>query len=645
MAHASDLIANNIEEYLDRQLHKDRLRFITCGSVDDGKSTLIGRMLYESHLVFEDHLRAVEKDSKTVGTQGGDLDLALLLDGLQAEREQGITIDVAYRYFSTDRRSFIVADTPGHEEYTRNMATGASTADLAVILVDARKGVLTQTRRHSYLAHLLGIRQIVVAINKMDLVDFDQTVFDSIAAEYSTFASRLGFASNQVTAIPLSALRGDNVVTPSPAMAWYTGPTLFEHLETVSVHSDIDLRDDPAPQTSGFRMAIQWANRPHLDFRGVSGQITAGAVRPGDEVWIAPRGGRAIVERIVTFDGDLETAVVGQSVTLTFDRELDASRGDVVSSIERQVAAGDHLATQLVWMHEQPMQPGRPYLIKLGTKVIGGVFAVPEHRVDVNTLEHLPAEVVAMNEVARVSLRLDRVSAFDPYSTHRELGGFIVIDRLTNTTVGAGMIDGHGERRAEVSWHAAEVDRIARASLNDHQPAIVWLTGMSGAGKSTIASLVEQRLHGLGVRTFVLDGDNLRHGLNADLGFSAEDRSENVRRAGEVAVLMADAGLVVISALISPFADDRDAVRAKANDGEFFEVYIDASIDVLRERDPKGLYARAQAGQVAGLTGVDPTAPYQAPLTPELRIDTADTSAVDAADQIVATLRSASVIH
>jgi bifunctional enzyme CysN/CysC len=479
----------------------------------------------------------------------------------------------------------------------------------------------------------------VLAVNKMDLVGFDQQVFDSICAEYRAFATQLGFDVERVAMLPLSALRGDNVVTHSKSMPWYVGPTLFGHLETVDVQGEIDLREMPQ-----FRLAIQWVNRPNLDFRGVSGQITAGSVRPGDEVWLAPRGGRAVVDRVVTFDGDLDVAEAGQSVTLTFDRDIDASRGDVVSSIDGSVEVGELIDAHVVWMHEQPLQPGRSYLVKIGTKVVGAVFDNPRYRVDVNTLAQHPASQLDMNEIARVSLRLDRPVAFDPYDLHRELGGFIVIDRLTNNTVGAGMVIGKAEPKAEVTWHTGEVDRQARAVLNGHRPAIVWLTGMSGAGKSTIADLVELRLHHLGVRTFVLDGDNLRHGLNADLGFSAQDRTENVRRAGEVAVLMAEAGLVVISALISPFAVDRDAIRAKAQPGEFFEVHVAASLDSLRQRDTKGLYARAAAGSMTGLTGVDPAAPYEAPEAPALRIDTDSVSPNEAVDQIIGALTVAGVI-
>jgi bifunctional enzyme CysN/CysC len=632
MAHASALIATDIEGYLDAHQHKGLLRFITCGSVDDGKSTLIGRMLYESHLVFEDHLQALAVDSKAVGTQGGEIDLALLLDGLQAEREQGITIDVAYRFFSTERRKFIVADTPGHEEYTRNMITGGSTADLAVILVDARKGVITQTKRHSYLVSLLGIRHVVLAVNKMDLVDFDESVFDAIVSEYTEFARRIGL--DGVVPIPLSALLGDNVVSRSDALDWFRGPTLFEHLETVPI--DIEA-------AGAFRMPVQWVNRPNLDFRGVSGLIASGAVNVGDEVWVAPRGARALVDRIVTLDGDLATAVAGQSVTITFDREIDASRGDLLSSVERPVDTSDRLDAHVVWMHEQALVAGRPYLVKIGTRTVGAVFDEPSYRVNINTLDHEPTATVGMNEIARIVVQLDRTVAFDRYDDNRHTGGFIVIDRLTNATVGAGMIVGAADRSVDVRWHASAIDRLVRAGVNGHRPAVVWLTGLSGSGKSTIANLVERQLHARGVRTYVLDGDNLRHGLNSDLGFSDADRSENIRRAAEVAALMADAGLVVISALISPFAADRRAARDKVTAGEFFEVFVDASLATVEGRDPKGLYAKARRGELQGMTGID--SPYETPTAPDLHLRTDSVGPDAAAEQIVDLLIEHGVIH
>ena len=631
MAHAGTLIASDINAYLEQHQNKDLLRFITCGSVDDGKSTLIGRMLYESHLVFEDHLQALEVDSKTVGTQGGELDLALLLDGLQAEREQGITIDVAYRFFSTERRKFIVADTPGHEEYTRNMVTGGSTADLAVILVDARKGVITQTRRHTYLASLLGIKHVVLAVNKMDLVSYSESVFRTVTAEYQAFASQLGLGD--VVSLPLSALLGDNVVHRSERLSWFDGPTLFEHLETVPIS---------VQGSSAFRMPIQWVNRPNRDFRGVSGLVASGSVAPGDEVWIAPRGARAKVDRIVTFDGDRSLAVAGESITITFDREVDASRGDVLCLANAPLQVGDQLDTHLVWMNEQSLTPGRPYLLKLGARTVGAVFAAPSYRVNINTLAHENTDELAMNEIGRVSVRLDRVVAFDRYLESRDTGGFIIIDRLTNDTVGAGMIVGHAGRPTDVWWHAAEIDRLVRASANGHRPAVVWLTGLSGAGKSTLANLVERHLHARGVRTYVLDGDNLRHGLNSDLGFSNADRTENIRRASEVAALLADAGLVVISALISPFAKDREFARSRVAESEFFEVFVDAPLAVVEERDTKGLYLKARRGELVGMTGID--SPYEAPQSPDLHLDTASLNAAEAADRIVAMLVERAVI-
>ncbi len=634
MAHSSTLIASDIDAYLFEQEHKSLLRFITCGSVDDGKSSLIGRMLYESHLVFEDHLQSLTKDSKTAGTQGDELDLALLLDGLQAEREQGITIDVAYRFFSTERRKFIVADTPGHEQYTRNMVTGASTAQLAVILIDARKGVLTQTRRHSYLVSLLGIRHVVLAINKMDLVDYDEAAFESIRADYIKFAHHIGI--KDVVSIPLSALRGDNIVNLSDNMPWYNGPTLIDHLESVPV--DADSLEQP------FRMAVQWVNRPDHGFRGFSGMITSGQIRPGDAISVAPSGTTSRVDRIVTFDGDLPVAIAGQSVSITLTDEIDVSRGDLLHvSSELAPRVSDDLDVHLVWMSETALSPGRQYLVKIGTRTLTGVFDPPRYRVDVNTLAHESAPELQLNEIGRCTVRLDRPIAFDPYVDNRETGGFIVIDRLTDTTVGAGLIVGQATRSSDTRWQIVDVDRTSRAALSGHRPAVVWLTGLSGAGKSTIANLVEKRLHALGVRTYLLDGDNLRHGLNKDLGFTDEARQENIRRASEVAALMADAGLVVIGAFISPFEADRVAARGRVAVGEYFEVFVDAPLSLAETRDPKGLYRKARAGELRGFTGID--SPYEIPTDPELRIDSVSMSAEAAATAIVDMLRAGGIIN
>ncbi|MFZ9628564.1 MAG: sulfate adenylyltransferase subunit CysN [Ilumatobacteraceae bacterium] len=633
MAHQSSLIATDIEAYLEAQNHKGLLRFITCGSVDDGKSTLIGRMLYESHLVFDDHLRALEADSKRVGTQGDDLDMALLLDGLQAEREQGITIDVAHRYFSTERRTFIVADTPGHEQYTRNMVTGASTADLAVILIDARKGIVVQTRRHSYLVALLGIRHVVVAVNKMDLVDWSRDVYVRIETEYREFASRLGL--EEVTVVPVSALHGDNVVHPSTRAPWYSGPTVMEHLETVPVDDDAAGR--------AFRMWVQWVNRPSLDFRGFAGRITGGVLHVGDRVRVQPSGVETAVARIVTADGDLPSACAGQSVTITTTDEVDVARGDLLATAADPAGTADQFEATVVWMDEQPMLPGRPYLMKIGTRTVGLTVSHPKYRVNVNTLEHLAATTLGLNEIGVCNLSLDRVVPFDPYDQQRETGAFIIIDRLTNATVGAGMLHFALRRSQNIHWQAVTVDRDARAGLNGHRPAVVWFTGLSGSGKSTIANLLEARLHADGVRTYLLDGDNVRHGLNRDLGFTDADRVENIRRVAEVAHLMADAGLVVLVSFISPFRAERAMARERAGEIDFVEVHVDTPLAVAESRDPKGLYAKARRGELANFTGVD--SPYEAPDTPEVRIDTTATAAADAALEVHAELVRRGVVH
>jgi bifunctional enzyme CysN/CysC len=625
MAHVSDLIAEDIDAYLVQHQHKSLLRFITCGSVDDGKSTLIGRLLYDSKMIFEDQMAQLEADSKKVGTQGGEIDFALLVDGLAAEREQGITIDVAYRFFSTDKRKFIVADTPGHEQYTRNMVTGASTADLAVILIDARKGVLTQTRRHSYLVSLLGIRNAVLAVNKMDLIGWDKAQYDAIVAEYMEFAERIGLRN--VTAIPLSGLKGDNVSDRSTAAPWYSGPSLMQHLEDVPLDED-ELREKP------FRMAVQWVNRPDLDFRGFAGMIAGGSVRPGDAVRALPSGRTSTVARIVTKDGDLDVAVAGQSVTLTLSSEIDVSRGDVLAAADNPAETSDQFETTLVWMNEEPLLPGRSYWLKLGAKLVTAQVTDIKYKVNINTLDQLAGKSLTLNDIAVCNLSLDRAIAFDPYTDNKDMGGFILIDRMTNATVGAGMIRYALRRANNIHWQALEVDRDAHATLKGQKAAVLWFTGLSGAGKSTIANLVEKKLHDQGRHTYTLDGDNVRHGLNRDLGFTDADRVENIRRVGEVAGLMADAGLIVLVSFISPFRAEREMARKMVPEGEFLEVFIDTPLADAEKRDVKGLYAKARAGELKNFTGID--SPYEAPENPEIRIDTNAMTPEQAAEAIVA---------
>lgn len=622
MAHQSTLIAEDIEAYLESHEKKSLLRFLTCGSVDDGKSTLIGRLLYDSKMIFEDQLAALEADSKKVGTQGGEIDFALLVDGLAAEREQGITIDVAYRFFSTDRRKFIVADTPGHEQYTRNMVTGASTADAAVILIDARKGVLTQTRRHSYLVSLLGIRHVVLAINKMDLVGWDQERFDAIVADYREFAAQIGLTD--FTAIPMSALKGDNITEPSPHAPWYSGPPLMRWLEEAPIEDD--LREKP------FRMPVQWVNRPNLDFRGFSGLVASGVVKPGDKVKALPSGRESTVARIVTMRGDLPEAVAGQSVTITLADEIDVSRGDVLAAAADPPAVADQFECTLVWFDDEPMLPGRPYLLKLGTRTVSAQVTEPKHKVNVNTLERLAATRLELNEIGVCNLALDAPIAFDPYAENKDLGGFILIDRISNRTVGAGMLHFALRRSQNIHWQALDVDKAARSAAKGQKARVVWLTGLSGAGKSTIANLVEKRLHAEGRHTYLLDGDNVRHGLNKDLGFTEEDRVENIRRVAEVAKLMVDAGLIVLVSFISPFRAERRMARDLLEGREFVEVFIDTPLAEAERRDVKGLYAKARAGQLKNFTGVD--SPYEPPEHPEIRIDTTKLSPEEAAEKI-----------
>jgi bifunctional enzyme CysN/CysC len=624
----------DVKSWLAGQQEKELLRFITCGSVDDGKSTLIGRLLYETRQVFEDQLAVLEADSKKHGTQGEAIDFALLVDGLSAEREQGITIDVAYRYFTSEKRKFIVADTPGHEQYTRNMITGASTADLAVLLVDARKGVLTQTRRHSYLAKLVGIRRFVLAVNKMDLVDYDRGAFDAITTDYRLFAEKIGIADWM--AIPVSGLNGDNVVSGSNATPWYRGPSLLDHLDAVQLDASGD-------SGKPFRMPVQWVNRPNQDFRGFAGQIAGGAIAPGQEVRVLPSGRVTRVARIVTGDGDLTEALAGQSVTLTFADEVDCSRGDVIAAAGDPPEVADQFEATIVWMDEHELLPGRGYWLKIGTQMVTATVHEPKYEINVNTLDHLAATSLQLNSIGVAEIATDREIVFEPYavegaSPNRALGGFILIDKLTNATVGCGMLHFALRRSHNIHRQHLDVSRETHATLKGQRPAVLWFTGLSGAGKSTIANLVEKKLVARGRHTFLLDGDNVRHGLNRDLGFTEADRIENIRRVGEVARLMADAGLIVLTAFISPFRAEREMVRRMLPEREFLEIFVDTPLAEAEKRDAKGLYAKARAGELKNFTGID--SPYEAPEDPEIRIDTTKMSADEAADQIVEELLS-----
>ncbi len=618
------LIAEDIDAYLEAHQHKTMLRFITCGSVDDGKSTLIGRLLYDSKMIFEDQLASLEADSKKVGTQGQEIDFALLVDGLAAEREQGITIDVAYRFFATEKRKFIVADTPGHEQYTRNMVTGASTADLAVILIDARQGILTQTRRHSYLAHLIGIKHLVVAVNKMDLVDYDQATYDKITADYATFAEEIGITA--FTPIPISGLAGDNITNTSENMPWYDGPTLVNHLENVEVMVTTN-------QSRPLRMPVQWVNRPNLDFRGFSGQIASGTVRPGDEIRVLPSGKTSKVKTIVTMDGNLDEAVAGQSVTLTLVDEIDCSRGDVIAAADNPPQVADQFETTIVWMDESELLPGRSYWMKIGTQFVSVTIQSPKYQININNMEQLAAKTLELNDIGVAEIATDRPIVFEPYTDNRDLGGFILIDKVSNATVGAGMLHFCLRRSQNVHWQDVDIDREAHALQKRQEPRVVWFTGLSGSGKSTIANMVEKRLHALGKHSFLLDGDNVRHGLNKDLGFTDADRVENIRRIGEVAKLMADAGLIVLTAFISPFRAERQLVRSMLPDDEFVEIFVDTPLAVAEERDVKGLYKKARAGELKNFTGID--SDYEIPEHAELRIDTTKMSPEEAAEIIV----------
>lgn len=623
----------DVEDYLRTQEAKTLLRLITCGSVDDGKSTLLGRLLYDCKLLFEDQLASLQSDSARFGTTGTDtLDLALLVDGLAAEREQGITIDVAYRFFTTDKRKFIIADTPGHEQYTRNMATGASTAEAAILLVDARKGVLTQTRRHSYIVSLLGIRHVVLAVNKMDLVNWDETVFNDIAADFQAFADELG--ALKVTCIPVSALTGDNISQTSTTMPWYQGDTLLRYLETVNVD------EDRAQQ--GFRMPVQWVNRPDLNFRGYAGSIASGEVSVDDPVVILPSGRTSQIKRIARYDGDLDSARAGQAVTLVLKDEIDVSRGDVMSAATDRPTVADQFAAHIVWMHDTPLLPGRGYQLRLGTTSVNAQITEIKHSVDVNTLAQMAAKHLELNDVAFCNLSLDQAIPFDPYGDNRAMGAFILVDRMSNATVGCGMINFALRRAANIHHHVMKVDQQARALTKQQKPCVLWFTGLSGAGKSTIADLVEQRLHAIGHHTILLDGDNVRFGLNRDLGFSDEDRVENIRRVGEVSKLMTEAGLITLVSFISPFQSERKMARDLLKDDEFFEIFVDAPLDVCEQRDPKGLYKKARAGEIPNFTGIG--SDYEPPENPELRLAAGTDSADDLATQVITMMRAKGII-
>ena len=624
MSHISELIATDIESYLKSHEEKSLLRFITCGSVDDGKSTLIGRMLYESHMLFDDQLSSLKADSKKVGTQGEEIDFALLVDGLAAEREQGITIDVAYRFFSTDKRKYIVADTPGHEEYTRNMATGASTADVAIILVDAEQGVLTQTRRHSFIVSMVGVKKVLLAINKLDLVNYSEEIYDKIVSDYQEFA-QTALDIESITSIPISALIGDNVVKKSENTPWYNGQTIMEYLETVEISNQKILQS--------FRMPVQWVNRPNSNFRGFSGLISSGEINSGDKIRILPGGQTSTIKSIVTWGGNLTTAKAGQSVTIILDDEIDVSRGDVITTSEDPCSEADQFQARILWMNENPMMPGRQYLLKSNSQSAMLTLGRLKHRIDVNTLDHLPAKTLELNEIGVCNISLDKRIAFDSYDKNQTMGGFIVIDRLSNNTVGMGLIDFALRRSENIHWQKMDVSQESRAEQKSQVPKIIWFTGLSGSGKSSIANILEKKLQSLGRHTITLDGDNIRHGINRDLGFTDADRVENIRRVGEVAKLMLNSGLICITSFISPFESERKMVRSLVSENEFIEVFVDTPLSVCEQRDVKGLYAKARSGEIPNFTGI--SSPFEKPINPEIRIDTLNISAEEAADQII----------
>ena len=624
MAHVSDLIATDIDSYLALHEKKELLRFITCGSVDDGKSTLIGRMLYESQMLFDDHLAALKADSKKVGTQEGEIDFALLVDGLAAEREQGITIDVAYRFFSTDKRKYIVADTPGHEEYTRNMATGASSADVAIILVDATQGVLTQTRRHSFIVSMVGVKKIILAVNKLDLVDYSKHTFDKITSEYLKFATN-ALQLEEITAIPISALKGDNITEKSMNTSWYDGPSIIQYLESVEVTS--------SSQSRPFRMPVQWVNRPNREFRGFTGMVASGMVKKGQLLKVLPSGRESSVENIVTFDGELDIAGAGRSITITLSDEIDISRGDILTAAKDPCSVGDQFQSHILWMDDSSMIPGREYLFKTNTQTTPMTLGRLKYKIDVNTLEQTPATVLDMNEIGVCNISLARRIVFDSYKDDPVMGGFIIIDRISNNTVGMGFIDFALRRSDNIHWQTMDVTKESRANQKSQTAKLIWFTGLSGSGKSSIANVLEKKLQSLGRHTITLDGDNIRHGLNKDLGFTKADRVENIRRVGETSKLMVEAGLICISSFISPFSYEREMVRNMMDEGEFIEVFVDTPIEICESRDVKGLYAKARAGKLPNFTGI--SSPYEIPENPEIRIDTTQISVESAADQII----------
>ena len=617
------IIAKDINAYLESHQKKSLLRFITCGSVDDGKSTLIGRLLFETNTLFEDHLTQLESDSKKSGTQGKELDFALLLDGLEAEREQGITIDVAYRFFTTENRKFIAVDTPGHEQYTRNMITAASTAELAIILIDARKGMLTQTHRHSYLCHLIGINNFILAINKMDLVDYSEDIFKKISYDYSEFAKKIGIKN--FSAIPVSGLRGDNITYSSNNTPWYGGSTLMSQLENLQNYKKSERK-------AGLKMPVQWVNRPNSNFRGFSGKIVDGSVKSGDRIRILPDGNLSEVGKIFVSDQEVVQAKTGESITLTFKDEVDCSRGQIITAAEHPIEVADQFESKIIWMDEEELVPGRSYYLKIGTQTVSVTVSNPKYQINVNTMEHIACKTLTLNTIGVANITIDRPIAFTPYEQNKELGGFILIDKIRNSTAAAGLINFALRRSQNIHWQATDINRDERAKQKNQKAKVIWMTGLSGSGKSTIANALDKKLTQRGFHTFLLDGDNIRHGLNKDLGFTEADRIENIRRIGEVAKLMTDAGLVVITAFISPFQLERDMVRGMMKSGEFFEVFIDTPMRIAEERDVKGLYKKARAGELRNFTGID--SPYEAPKAPDIHIDTTRLKIDEAAKKI-----------